>query len=97
MGVENKGMQDWKECLRIMLLGNSIIENLSEANVEVKELSIQINEMQQILLEDTIEEEQKELIRDELKRQISYMNEFHVALGNVVTVYSKMTEEAHHG
>lgn len=79
-----------------MLLGNSIIENLSEANVEVKELSIQINEMQQILLK-TLEEEQKELIRDELKRQISYMNEFHVALGNVVTVYSKMTEEAHHG
>lgn len=98
MEANHANMRDWQECIRILLIGNGVITNLAEPDIQIKELLPPLDFLKKALQDPAMADDRKKLLRDELMRQRQYLEAFRDLLSTVVGEYAEMTtEESNHG
>ena len=87
-----KKEMEWPNILRILLLGNGLINNLAEPEIQADELLSQIRILQECLCSDGVSASQKQLIYDEIRRQYDYLFRFNKKLTELLKDYKRDTE-----
>jgi len=82
---EHKKMESWPDALRVLLLGNGLVNNLAEPEVQIGELLKRIDILHDAFHDTALSTEKKNLICDELQRQYKYLNHFHDKLSMFLT------------
>lgn len=90
--MNTKKEMQWPDILRILLLGNGLINNLAEPEVQANELLSQIRLLQECLCSNDILARHKQLICDEIRRQYDYLFRFNKKLTALLEDYKRDTE-----
>jgi len=87
---EHKKMESWPDALRVLLLGNGLVNNLSEPEIQIGELLKKVDILQDSFADAELSLEKKKLICNELQRQYKYLNHFHDELSLLLTYVQKI-------
>ena len=83
----------WPNILQCLFVGNSIINNLSEPQIQLDELQKKLPKFQEYLSDSSLPVEKKKLACNELERQIQYMTLFAQKLNAVTTEFAHLNQK----
>lgn len=86
---------DWPEILRVLLIGNGIINNLVEPGIQLAELEHELPRLRK-WLEGDLPEELRESSNEELIRQAGYLGQFAGRLNHVLRQVEALTGGREH-
>lgn len=82
---KRSGLESWPDALRVLLLGNGLVNNLVEPEVQIGDLLKKIDILHEAFHDTALSTKKKKLICDELQRQYKYLNHFHDELTMLLT------------
>ena len=82
---EHKKIESWPDALRVLLLGNGLVNNLAEPEIQIGSLLKKVGMLQEAFADTELSPEKKKLICNELQRQYKYLNHFHDELSLLLT------------
>ena len=82
---EHKKMGNWPDIVRVLLLGNGLVNNLAEPEIQIGDLLKKADILQSSFADAELSSEKKKLICNELQRQYKYLNHFHDELSLLLT------------
>lgn len=74
---EHKKIESWPDALRVLMLGNGLVNNLAEPEIQIGDLLKKVDILQDSFADAELSPEKKKLICNELQRQYKYLNHFH--------------------
>jgi hypothetical protein len=80
----------WPTILQFLFAGNSIVNNLSEPQIQLEELQQKTLQFRACLANNLLPAEKSRFVYDELKRQIQYMSLFAKELDAVRAEFTEL-------
>lgn len=87
---KSTGVESWSGVLRVLLLGNGLVNNLAEPEIQIGDLLKKIDILQASFSDTSLSSEKKELICSELQRQYKYLNHFYEELSTFLAYVQKI-------
>lgn len=73
----------WPNILSILLIGNSVVNNFAEPQIQLGELLKKLPNLEKNIGDTCLPDEKKKLVQDELQRQLHYITVFSQKLDEV--------------
>ena len=73
----------WPNILSILLIGNSVVNNFAEPQIQLDELLKKLPDLEKNISDTCLTDEKKKLVHDELRRQLHYITVFGQKLAEV--------------